>query len=55
VYRLGYGLDGLGSIPGGGNDGISLRRRVQTGSRVYTIPYPVSTGDSFPGGKVAEA
>jgi hypothetical protein len=28
---------------------------VQTGSRIHPAYYPMGTGDSFPGGKAAEA
>jgi hypothetical protein len=34
---------------GAGN--FSLRHRVQTGSGAHPAPYPMGTGDSFPGVK----
>jgi hypothetical protein len=49
----GYGLDdrmiGFQFAAGAGN--FSLRRHVQTGSGAHPASYPMSTGDSFPGGK----
>jgi hypothetical protein len=38
----GYGLDGLGSVPGQGQDS------VRTGSRARPASYPTDTGGSFP-------
>jgi hypothetical protein len=43
-YRLGYGLDDLGSIPGRGNDGVlSLRHRVQIGYGAHSASYSMGT------------
>jgi hypothetical protein len=45
-----------GFIPGGGNDGIRYPcHRVQIGLGAHTASYPMATGGSFPGGKVASA
>jgi hypothetical protein len=53
----GYGLDDSGAgvrFPAGiGN--VSLLHRVQTGSEAHPASYPMSTGSSFSGGKVAGA
>jgi hypothetical protein len=38
-----YGLDGRGSIPGGGSDSSLLS--VQTGSGAHPASYPMGTGD----------
>jgi hypothetical protein len=38
-----------------GQEICSLRHSVQTGSGDHTASYPVGTGGSFPGSKVAEA
>jgi hypothetical protein len=49
AYRLCYGLDDRGSIPGRGYDEIfSLRHRVQD-------TYPMRTGSFYPGDKAAGA
>jgi hypothetical protein len=49
VWRLGYGLDDRGSIPGGGSDDIfSLRHCFQTGSGAHPA-YLMCTGGSFLG------
>jgi hypothetical protein len=54
---LGYGLDNPGSrirFPAGAGN-FSLRHRVQNGSGAHSASYPIGTGVSFPGGKVAGA
>jgi hypothetical protein len=48
---MGYGLEGLGSIPGE----ILFLHSVQTGCGAYLASYPMGTGCFFPGGKVEEA
>jgi len=49
VYRLGYELDGQGSISDRGNDGdISLRLCVQTGSGAHPASYLMGVGILFP-------
>jgi len=53
----GYGLDdrmiGFRFPAGAGN--FSLPYRIQTGSGAYPASYPMGTGASFLGGKVAGA
>jgi hypothetical protein len=52
----GYGLDdrGIGvRVPVGQE--FSLLQVFKTGSRAHPASYPVGTGSSFPGGKVAGA
>jgi hypothetical protein len=54
---LGYGLDDRGSrvrFPAGAGN-FSLHHRVQNESGAYPASYPMSTRDSFPGGKAAWA
>jgi hypothetical protein len=46
-----YGLDD----PGVGVQEFSLLQIVQTGSEVHPTSYPMGTGGSFAGGKVAGA
>jgi hypothetical protein len=56
VERLSYGLDELGSVLDGGNDGIfPLRYRVQTGSGTNLASFLMGTGSSFLVGKAARA
>jgi hypothetical protein len=50
VYRLSYGLDSRGSIPGRGKR-FFLLHSVQTGSGAHPSSYPMSTGGPFPGVK----
>jgi hypothetical protein len=55
--ELGYGLDVRGSrvrFPAGAGN-FSLHHRVQNGSRAHPVSYPMGTGGSFPGSKVAGA
>jgi len=53
VWRLGYGMDGWGSVPGRGNEGnLCLRHCIQIDSGAHPASYLVSTGDSYPGIKV---
>jgi hypothetical protein len=54
---LGYGLDDRGSrvrFPAGAGN-FSLHTRVQSGSGVHPVSYPMGTRGSFPGGKAAGA
>jgi len=56
-YKLGYGLDDRGSrvrFPAGAGNN-SLHHRVQNGSGIHTVSYPMGTRGSFPGGKAAGA
>jgi hypothetical protein len=49
---LGYGLDDRGSrvrFPARAGN-FSLHHRVQNGSGVHPVSYPMDTRDSFPGG-----
>jgi len=56
VYRLGYGLDDMGSIPERDGDGIlSLHHSIHTDSGGHPASYPVGTGGSFTKGKAARA
>jgi hypothetical protein len=48
--QLGYGMDGLGSIPG---SVTSLLHSVQTDYGAHPASYPIGTGGSFLGGKEA--
>jgi hypothetical protein len=49
---MGYSLDGLGSIPGMGNN--SLFNSIQTGSGTHPASsYSMNTVDSFSGSKAA--
>jgi len=44
VYRLGYGMDELGSVPGRGSDGVlSPCHCVQTGSGTHPASYSMDT------------
>jgi hypothetical protein len=52
--RLDYGLDDRGSIPAGERD-LSFLHSIQIGSEAHLASYPLGTGRSFPGIKVAEA
>jgi len=54
VQWLGYGLEELGLISGGGREFFSSHR-VQTGCGSHPASYPLGTDHSFPGGKAAEA
>jgi hypothetical protein len=48
----GYGLNGWGSVPSRGKIFL-FSHSIQTGSGAHQTFYPMSTGGSFPGGKVA--
>jgi hypothetical protein len=53
---LGYGLDcWVSRVRFPAVTGNSSLRRVQNGSGAHSASYPVGTGGSFPGGKVAGA
>jgi hypothetical protein len=51
---MGYGLAGLGSIPGSVRF-FSLLHTIQTSSGAHPAFYPVGTGGYLPQGKVAGA
>jgi len=53
-HRLDYRLDDKGLTPGRTTD-FSLHHCVQTGSGDHPASYPISTRDSFPRCKVANA
>jgi hypothetical protein len=54
VINLGWMIGLLGFIPGGAGS-FSLHHRVQNGSGVHPLSYPMARRGSFPGGKVAGA
>jgi hypothetical protein len=51
---MGYGLDGRGSIPGGGKRFFFTPQRPE-GSGAHQGSYTMGTGGCFPGGKAAGA
>jgi hypothetical protein len=49
----GYGLEGLGSIPGRARD-LFIIRSIQAGSGAHPAAYPMGTWGPFPGVKRPE-